>query len=58
VETAKSAAERFLLTAPLLAQKPERYPELVPQLEKRLDEKLGDNPLVAPLLALVFEATK
>ncbi len=58
VETAKSAAERFLLTAPLLAQKPEFYKELVPQLEKKLAEKLGDNPLVAPLLALAFEATK
>ncbi len=58
VETAKSAAQRFLLTAPTLAQKPEYYPDLLSQLEKRLAENLGDNPLVAPMMALVFEATK
>lgn len=58
VETARNAAERFLLTAPALAQNPELYPTLLPQLETQLSEKLGDRPLTSPLLALVFDAAK
>jgi ubiquinone/menaquinone biosynthesis C-methylase UbiE len=58
VKTAKSAAERFLLTAPILASRPELYPDMLKQLEKNLGDQLGYEPLVSPLMALVIEATK
>ena len=58
IESASLAAKSFLMTSPVLAQKPEMFPEMHKILEAELSEKLGDNPLHCPLLALVFEATK
>lgn len=58
IESAELAAKSFLLTSPVLYQKPELMPQMQLALGTELADKLGNAPLIAPLLALVFNVTK
>ncbi len=58
VASASTVANGFLMTQPMLKDKPDVFAAMYQKLQQALLEKLGDNPLRSPLLALVFEATK
>jgi hypothetical protein len=62
IETAALAAKGFILGLPVLMAISQKNPALIPQIQDTLEQALiaqiGDKPLLSPLHALVFEATK
>ena len=61
-ESAAKAAHGFIYGLPvglyILKEAPDLMPEVLKILEEKLQSELGDQPLKAPMAALVFESTK